>query len=496
MRWIGVRWFVALAVVTTSLGCDERIVFRDREVFNPPADAASGFLGYFNVSDKLTTCGNCHVESQSEWENTAHADAYATLDNSGHAQAFCYSCHTVNDFGNPISEAAGWNAVEDTSYHDVQCESCHGPGLTHVENPEGSQPFASLAIPATLDGGCAECHTGTHHPFAEEWAQSGHAAVLATPSTREACVPCHTGQGALAAWGVNADYVEKDGDPIPFTCGVCHDPHDPTNPGQLRLPVGAASVETNLCAQCHNRRSVPDPTSSHGLEPHAPQAALLLGEAGWHAPGSILEQTRIIGSHGSEGNERLCATCHIQSFEVTDAETGEFVFQATGHLFTAIPCLGPDGVPVIGDCALSTDERSFLGCTGSGCHDTEAVAAGILNAAVLDIGDRAEDLLALLEQVDANLEGAGGAIDPADPAFTVAEGAFYNYHLAFFRERFTGAAAHNPFLVRALLVSSAQAVEDEYGVAPPPGSPVRDYDAEIEAILERAAEYTRRHGGQ
>jgi len=113
-------------------GCtDEKIVFR--EPFNPPPDAAAGLLGYFTTSDKQTTCGNCHVSHQTDWVTTRHADAYATLTNLGAAaQDFCFQCHTVNERGNALTAASGWNVVKDTAYHDVQCESCHGPGSIHV----------------------------------------------------------------------------------------------------------------------------------------------------------------------------------------------------------------------------------------------------------------------------------------------------------------------------------------------------------------------------
>jgi hypothetical protein len=50
--------FLALVVA----GCTTtEIVYRDREPFNPPVDAASGLLGYYKASTKQTSCGNCHV---------------------------------------------------------------------------------------------------------------------------------------------------------------------------------------------------------------------------------------------------------------------------------------------------------------------------------------------------------------------------------------------------------------------------------------------------
>ena len=449
---------------------DERIVFRDRDLFDDPPAGAGAFLGYTDEADKLTVCGNCHVGQQAEWELTGHAEAWETLQASAGAQAFCENCHTTNDRGN-AEEEGGYAAVPDSRYHDVQCEACHGPGLTHVTNPDASQPIASIAVSGDPATGCAECHSGNHHPFVDEWSQSKHASVVGFAAGREGCAGCHRGQGALEAFGVNAEYIEKESaEHQPITCAVCHDPHDGTFDGQLRFPVQTTDVSRHLCARCHDRRTNPDPNSSHGLSPHSPETALLEGEAGWFPPGANIDQGQIRSTHGSERNAALCATCHVVSYEIRDAETDEFVFNSTGHLFTAIPCLDAQGVPMPGDCNLEAGARSFEGCAD--CHSTTTIP-GTLRAVALDLLNDVNALHDLLVQVDPNLEDAGGEIDPADPTFTVAEGAFFNLNLATFPggERqdslmlVAGAAAHNPFLMRALLGASITAVQDEYGVS-------------------------------
>jgi len=478
-----------------SAGCtDTDSVFVERPFFDDPPAASAGFLGYGTEQDqaaKLTVCGNCHVGMQGEWEETAHADAWATLEASGHAQPFCEGCHSVGELGNDVEGDAGWAATGDTRYHDVQCENCHGPGETHVANPDASQPTASLTVDLAAGVGCAECHSGVHHPFAEEWSQSGHATVITSAAGRAECAGCHRGQGALEAWGVNADYVERDAaEHLPINCGVCHDPHDATNAGQLRFPVETTSYEQHLCAKCHNRRTSPDPTSSHGLAPHAPEADLLQGVAGWYPPDAPIDEGQIRASHGSDRNPALCATCHVARFEVTDEETGEFVFQSTGHLFIAIPCVDGQGIPVGGDCAFTVQARAFAGCADAQCHD-ETGAASALATAQLEIVSRANDLMDQLLQVDPGLEAAGGEIDGSNPVFTVAEGALFNYNLAVFpsgaspatAEAVSGSAVHNPFLIRALLVASIDAVRDEYGVSP---NVVLDWKAELQKILDGA----------
>lgn len=484
----------ALTVAFLSLlltACEDEIVrIVERPFFDDPPALAAGFLGYDEEAVSLTVCGNCHIGQQSEWEGTAHAEAWQTLQGSGFARESCENCHAVSPNGNMATEG-GWPATKDTRYHDVQCESCHGPGETHIANPDASQPLAQLAVGSDLTVGCGECHTGTHHGFVEEWEQSPHAQVVEVAAGRAECEACHRGQATLRRWGENADYVEKfDAEHLPVVCGVCHDPHAATNEGQLRFPVNTVSIEENLCAQCHNRRTIPS-TAAHGLEPHAPEAALLVGDAGWFPPGSEIDQGEIRGTHGSERNERFCATCHLPRFTVRDEETGEFVIEVFGHLFRPIPCVDAEGVPqpFEDQCELSTAARTFEACTGGPCHGDEQAAFSALNRAVTSIQSLADDLLALLEQVDPNLEGPGGEIDDTNPTFTIAEGAFFNYNLATFgnaefgTNTVVGSSVHNPFLVEALLVASIDAVQEEYGVAPALDI---DWKARLRTILRNA----------
>ena len=491
--------FAALPVLLVLSGCDDdtevQTIFVERPFFEEPPAEAQGFLGYDEQADKLTVCGNCHIGQQAAWQGTAHADAWEGLQASGHAQGFCENCHTVGPLGNPTTGDVGWAATQNERYHDVQCESCHGPGQTHVNNPDASQPQASVALGDLTDlenaTSCAECHQGTHHPFVEEWAVSPHAGVVGFAAARPECASCHRGQASITSFGENADYVEKDSsEPLPVTCVVCHDPHDATNEGQLRLPVATVSIEEHLCAQCHNRRTAPNPASSHGLEPHSPESALLIGDAGWFPPNANIDQGQIRGTHGSEVNEKLCATCHISTFEVTDEATGEFVFNATGHLFRPIPCVDEAGIPLPfeDNCALTLEDRSYVSCVDSGCHGDEQAAFSAITAATTRIQQLADDLHDALEQVDPNLEEEGGEIDPNNPTFTVAEGAFFNYHLAAFgsaefgTNTVIGSAAHNPFLTEALLIASMQAVQDTYDVTV---NPSVNLEEELQKVLDR-----------
>ena len=451
------RAVLVFAILAGAACTNTEQVFVAFPLFDDPPAGAAGFLGYSNQEANLPVCGNCHVGQNSEWQQTAHADAWAGLQASASAQGFCESCHSVSENGNAVEDpAVGWPGTFDPRYQDVQCESCHGPGLAHVTNPDASQPLASILAGTELTSGCGECHQGAHHGFVDEWSQSRHGTMNSYPQGREACQSCHTGQGALEAFGVKADYLEK-GEPgaIPITCAVCHDPHDATNEHQLRFPVDSRNVEKNLCMKCHHKRAVPD-LDAPQRGPHSPQGPLLLGEdVGWIPPNFQYADIQIRSTHGSEANPELCATCHVNSYEVTDAATGDFVWSVKGHSFKPIPCLDATGTPdPQADCGLG--ERTFSGCTASGCHGSQDAARSAYIVATTRMAGLVEELDALLDLVPAS------EFNSSDAVFTTAEGAKFNAGLG----SITSSAIHNPFLTEALLTASISIVKSQYGLAP------------------------------
>jgi predicted CXXCH cytochrome family protein len=447
---------IVIALLLASCVETER-VFVEIPPYEDPPTASAGFLGYTNADSRLPVCGNCHIGKHGEWKNTAHANAWADLQDSGHSTASCEGCHSVTDLGNAVTDPlVGYTATQDERYHDVQCESCHGPGLEHVTNPDATQPLASIVVGTELTSGCGECHQGTHTPFIEEWSASRHSNTGNSASTRADCIACHEARGVFAAWGVDAEYIERTAaGVIPITCAVCHDPHDATNAKQLRFPIDVPNVETNLCMKCHHKRAVPD-AESNTRSPHSPQGPLLIGEdVGWVPPNFQYPTVQIVGTHGTEANPRLCATCHVSGLEVTDAATGSFVFQATGHLFKAIPCLDAQGRPTADDdCDIT--ERSFSSCAASGCH-TEVSARSALIVARGRLATLADQVTSLLAQVPSS------EFVNNDYLITTAEGARFNRDLA----TQPGSAIHNPFLVEALLTASIRELRTQYGLSVP-----------------------------
>jgi hypothetical protein len=210
----------------------------------------------------------------------------------------------------------------------------------------------------------------------------------------------------------------------------------------------------------------------------------------------------LTGSHGDiAANPRLCATCHVERFEVTDAEDN-FVFQSVGHLFEAVPCLDGDGIPVAGgDCAVG--ERRFTACVE--CHSSETLAQNLYvfsidkfntlldqiwrdvnGNAIIDPAPIDGGVLAEILQVT----GDPKQIDMGDTLFTSAEGILYNAQLAATHERavfldgativgsdtvdFSGHFAsgngiHNPPFLESLLKASIQHAIDAYALPAPAG---------------------------
>ena len=452
----GVSLTMALVAAAALSGCvDEKLVYRETPRFTEPPAAAASYVGYSNTDSKQTTCGNCHVDWQTKWATSKHSTAWADLQASGHATDACAACHTVNANGNADNTAsAGYLSTKDARYEDVQCESCHGAGLSHISSPKSAnRPLASIAVDtsATNLTGCAECHNDTHHPFVEEWRESAHGigAELGHTGGNTSCQPCHTAQGALVAMGVTANYKEKSDAPLAITCAVCHDPHAKNNEAQLRLPVDVPDIEGNLCMKCHHKRGTPD-MASQSRGPHSPEGPTLIGEAGWWPNGS---QT-LIATHGTDKNPKLCAGCHVNRFAVNDPNTGAFAWQATGHRFEAIPCLDATGKPVKGPCEIS--QRSFKACTASGCHGTEASARSAFIVAEERIHDLGVELNALVAQIPSTEF-------KQDAVLTVGEGAKFNAGFADDRVG-PGSAVHNPFLIEALLTESIKAVKATYSL--------------------------------
>ena len=345
------------------------------------------------------------------FNTTGHADMLhmvLTDPVEDHYAARCMACHTVGydptaDNGGFDEKLDGWvpypNGSEEnwenflaTAGEDarvlanIQCENCHGAWPLSRDAATGHRDIAART---TMNSSmCASCHaSGSHHDRYYLWEESKHssrdyvaeATVEARQHSAGHCGRCHGAQGFIA-WAeqiktcdatdairlagcvpVNtttdagkaaavARYTElglvaKEIESV--TCATCHDPHDATNPDQLRLygdlPVLPNGVAVHgagsgaLCMACHNTRNglkgAATAATQNAGGPHAPsQTDVIYGVNAYFMDGPrpsahlAIEDTCVTchmkiapaGAHVANTNhafhadETGCATCHSE----------------------------------------------------------------------------------------------------------------------------------------------------------------------------------------
>ncbi len=344
--------------------------------------AASGGSGSTNVAIDITgatylgatACAACHsgyfpgISSvYPTYTNTPHASFFTKAIQgleSSHYNSSCIECHVVGFDTNSLAAndggffdvakevnwtfpatltATNWTGMPSTlqDLSNIQCENCHGPGSEHVRFT-GGYPANTNAIAVSFNAGaCSQCHDDlpTHY-YSAEWNNSLHANMTRTPSgtaSRIACVRCHTAPGFIGYANnlVNPGTYVTNFNYEPVTCQACHDPHDASNPHQLRLgtnfTLSDGTVVTNagaggFCFNCHNSRNgsvtnslVNYPNlavtwnggSSFGVH-DSPQADMLEGV------NAVTYGQVIPSAPHANVISNTCVGCHMQTIAKTD----------------------------------------------------------------------------------------------------------------------------------------------------------------------------------
>lgn len=339
------------------------------------ATIVSASAGTTNLSQTFTvgtytgvrTCALCHsgsVEAPDEyhsWQKTGHSMIFSN-GISGylgtHYGTGCLSCHTVgydvntnavNGGFDDVAKQLGWTfptVLVPTNWAalpqalqnlgNIQCENCHGPGSEHAY-AFGNTNLANwprLSMTLTV-GTCSQCHDApTHHIKSAEWSISRHA--VSVQETESTCSRCHSARGFVNyASGLPAVATAYE----TITCSACHDPHDATNPHQVRTVSAVTLMDgfttiTNgatglLCMNCHmSRRNgtnyVEVTAGSNRFGPHhGPQADMLVGA------NAMTYGKAIPSSAHKDVVGDACVTCHMQ-----DASTSPAFLHAGGHTFS------------------------------------------------------------------------------------------------------------------------------------------------------------------
>ena len=216
-------WVLALGI---AVWVSPRLTTPDPAVRAATAGALqeTGYVG----SD---TCAVCHQERYDDHRTSVHFDV-----------------ETVGD------QLAGG------------CESCHGPGEAHVDDPENVRVIFdsqnTLASATDRAGQCLDCHAseatnfdyraGSHMKGAVDCSSchvvheaSGRDLLLAGAET-DACLGCHT--EVRAELSLNERHRVLEG---MVTCSDCHEQHGPS----ARSRLGGFKHET--CVGCHTDKGGP-----------------------------------------------------------------------------------------------------------------------------------------------------------------------------------------------------------------------------------------------
>ena len=145
------------------------------------------------------------------------------------------------------------------------CESCHGPGEAHAQDPEKFKPiqFALLSAKGVTDT-CVTCHNRGPHA---QWKGSQHEsrnvscvtchsihkpksakAQLKTVNQQQQCMSCH--RDKVAKLDRSGHMPVREGK---MECSSCHNPHGSTN---VRLLKTGNSINES-CATCHTEKRGP-----------------------------------------------------------------------------------------------------------------------------------------------------------------------------------------------------------------------------------------------
>jgi len=325
----------------------------------------------------INTCALCHSGGQVApnkvvpWSATLHATKftrgingqegtnYSVNDIPFHTVGYDTVTNADNGGFDDLARQAGWtfpatlntnnwNAMPASlkNLSNIQCENCHGPGSEHAYSLGNTNRIAT----SFNTGTCGQCHdnkddNGVNAKVTTkiaEWKNSGHA--VAPRQTGATCVRCHNAKGF-------GDFIDgKPGVVLPYepiACAACHEPHDATNPHQLRaaplytLPEGTTVTNAGLgalCMQCHHSRNgsaevnivnyqLGQPTwlggSSFGVH-HSPQGDMVEGV-------NAITYGKFIpsGSHRA-AIPNVCVDCHMQPVASTDPA----FTKAGGHTFS------------------------------------------------------------------------------------------------------------------------------------------------------------------
>lgn len=155
-RSVALPWTAAVDAATAAKVAlyDAAVAKANQQALQQPLAAQPGVPAYVGAA----VCLGCHQAVAPFARADNHAHAFATLERVGKAADLdCVGCHTTG-WLQPGGAAFG----NLSTFKNVQCEACHGPGANHVAAADKTDGAGLNAKPGA--GACEQCHTPEHAP--------------------------------------------------------------------------------------------------------------------------------------------------------------------------------------------------------------------------------------------------------------------------------------------------------------------------------------------
>jgi len=250
------------------------------------------------------------------YAGAAQAQAGSAADDGKPAQAApelvgsetCLACHDEAPVNLILYTPHALSADSRTPFGHDGCETCHGPGGNHAEDPEsvpiGVRFERGETSPAEQNKVCLTCHQGgmrinwqaSPHASADRTCAGCHTVhakkdkVLLKSSQADVCFGCHREQRAQSM--KRSHHPIREGKVV---CADCHNPHGSFGPSQLKK-----NTVNETCYQCHAEKRGPF------LWEHAP---VVDNCANCHTPHGS-SQPRLLKVR----TPMLCQQCHSETF--------------------------------------------------------------------------------------------------------------------------------------------------------------------------------------